>query len=193
MMIIAIAGLPGTGKTTLAVELARHLSPVLLLSKDRVRHALFGTEHTLYTREQDDFCVEKMFDTAAWQWRHFPATTVILDGRTWSRAYQVQQLRAFATDQRQNLLLLECVCDTAIAEARLHDDHRRGGHPAGNRTPELHHQLAAAADPISGPKLLLDTEKPVATNIETVLRHLETAPGAATSSGTHSDLPAEMS
>jgi hypothetical protein len=164
-----------------------------LLSKDRVRHALFGTEHTVYTREQDDFCVEKMLDTAVWQWRHFPATTVIIDGRTWSRAYQVLQLRAFATDQQQNLLLLECVCDTAVTEARLLDDRRRGGHPAGNRTPELHHLLAAAADPISGPKLVLDTEKPVAANIETTLRHLAAGLGAAASSGVHSDLPAEMS
>src|SRR5262245_33562166 len=100
-MISAIAGRPGTGKTTLADELARRLTPAFLLSKDHVPHALFGTEHTLYTREQDDFCVEKMFDTAVWQWRHFPTTTVILDGRTWSRTYQLQQLRAFATDQLQ--------------------------------------------------------------------------------------------
>jgi predicted kinase len=176
-MIIGMAGLPGTGKTTLAVELAQHLKPApLLLSKDLLRHALFGPDHTRYTREQDDFCIDKLLDTAVWQWRHTPALTVILDGRTWSQAYQLQRLRIFAAEQRQPLLLIECVCNTALALARLTRDHARGDHPAGNRTPELHHQLAAAADPISEPKLVLNTEQPVTVNIETILRHLQTGP-----------------
>jgi adenylate kinase family enzyme len=176
-MIIGMAGLPGTGKTTLAVELAQHLNPApLLLSKDLLRHALFGPDHTHYTREQDDFCIDKLLDTAVWQWRHSPATTVILDGRTWSQTYQLHRLRTFATHQRQHLLLIECVCNTALALARLTRDHARGDHPAGNRTPELHHQLAAAADPISGPKLVLNTEQPVTVNIETILHHLPAGP-----------------
>jgi hypothetical protein len=55
-------------------------------------------------------------------------------------------------------------------------DHARGDRPAGNRTPELHHQLAAAADPISGPKLVLNTEQPTVANIKTILRHLRASP-----------------
>jgi|SRR5215470_3019864 len=176
-MIIGMAGLPGTGKTTLAVELTQHLTPTpLLLSKDLLRHALFGPDHTRYTREQDDFCIDKLLDTATWQWHHSPATTVILDGRTWSQTYQLHRLRTFAADQHQHLLLIECVCNTALAIARLTRDHARGDHPADNRTPELHHQLAAAADPISEPKLVLNTQQPIAVNIETILRHLQTPP-----------------
>ncbi|MEO7194236.1 MAG: hypothetical protein ABIZ05_05345 [Pseudonocardiaceae bacterium] len=37
---------------------------------DRVRHTLFGPQHTLYIREQDDFCVLTMFRAAAWHLRH---------------------------------------------------------------------------------------------------------------------------
>jgi predicted kinase len=173
-MIIALAGLPGTGKTTLAHQLVRHIPGALLLSKDRLRYALFGTEHTTYTCDQDDHCVQTLFATAVWQWRHAPATTVVLDGRTWLRAGQLQQLRGFAAEHRQPLLLLECVCRADICHARLAEDHRRGRHPAGNRTPALHQALAAAAEPITGPKLLLDTQQPVTANIETVLRHLAT-------------------
>ncbi|MGH3686885.1 MAG: AAA family ATPase [Pseudonocardiaceae bacterium] len=60
-MIVQLAGLPGTGKSTLAAELVHRLAGhALLLDKDHVRHALFGPQHTLYTRGQDDFCVHTM-------------------------------------------------------------------------------------------------------------------------------------
>ena len=73
-MIVQLAGLPGTGKSSLATELVRRLgSRALLLDKDRIRHALFGPEHTLYTRQQDDFCVVTMLRAAAWQLRHAPS------------------------------------------------------------------------------------------------------------------------
>ncbi|MGH3789190.1 MAG: AAA family ATPase [Pseudonocardiaceae bacterium] len=72
-MIVQLAGLPGTGKSTLAAELVHRLAGhALLLDKDHVRHALFGPQHTLYTREQDDFCVHTMFRAAAWHLHRTP-------------------------------------------------------------------------------------------------------------------------
>lgn len=173
-MIIALAGLPGVGKTTLAEQLTSHVAGALLLRKDAVRHALFGADHTTYSRDQDDHCVQVLFATAGWQWLRAPATTVVLDGRTWLGHGQLQDLRAFATTHQQPLLLLECVCPADVVHTRLTADHRHGRHPAANRTPQLHQELAATAVPITGPKLLLDTEKPVATNLDIVLRHLDT-------------------
>ncbi|MEC3978926.1 AAA family ATPase [Amycolatopsis sp. H20-H5] len=179
-MIVALAGLPGVGKTTLAEQLTSHIPGALLLRKDAVRHALFGTEHTTYTRDQDDHCVQALFATAVWQWLRAPATTVVLDGRTWLAPGQVEDLRAFAAAHRQSLLLLECVCPIDVAHARLAADHQHRLHPAANRTPQLHQELAATAVPITGPKLLLDTGKPVATNLDIILRHLDTvAPSEA--------------
>ncbi|MGH3719441.1 MAG: AAA family ATPase [Pseudonocardiaceae bacterium] len=88
-MIVQLAGLLGTGKSTLAAELVHRMEGrALLLDKDRVRHALFGPQHTLYTCEQDDFCVLTMFRAAAWHLRHTPGSVVIFDGRTCSRTYQ---------------------------------------------------------------------------------------------------------
>jgi predicted kinase len=173
-MIIALAGLPGVGKTTLAEQLTSHIPGALLLRKDTVRHALFGTEHTTYTRDQDDHCVQILFATAVWQWLRAPTTTVVLDGRTWLAPRQVDNLRAFAEAHKQPLLLLECVCPADVAHARLAADHQHGLHPAANRTPQLHQELAATAVPITGPKLLLDTGNPVAANLDIVLCHLDT-------------------
>lgn len=172
-MIIALAGLPGVGKTTLAEHLAGKIPGALLLRKDVVRHALFGTEHTTYTRDQDDHCVQVLFATAVWRWQHAPAATVVLDGRTWLGPGQLQDLRTFAARHRQPLLLLECACPAELAHARLTADNQHGLHPAANRTPQLHEQLDATAVPITGPKLLLDTRKPVDTNLALVLNRLD--------------------
>lgn len=172
-MIVQLAGLPGTGKSSLAAELVHRLeASVLLLDKDRVRHALFGSQHTLYTREQDDFCVATMFRAAAWHLRRTPGSVIIFDGRTCSRTYQVKQVRRFATRTRQPLRLIECVCAEAVVEQRLRLDVAHSTHSATNRDVELYRRLRAHADPIPDPKLILDTVKPLCECVDQVLSYL---------------------
>lgn len=172
-MIVQLAGLPGTGKSTLAAELLHRLAGLaLLLDKDHVRHTLFGPQHTLYTREQDDFCVNTMFRAAAWHLHRTPSTVVILDGRTCSRAYQLTQVRRFAARTRQPLRLIECVCADTVIEQRLHADAARGAHPAANRTIELYRRLHANAEPIPAPKLRLNTEVPLPECSDRALSYL---------------------
>jgi predicted kinase len=183
-VIVQLAGLPGTGKSTLAAELVRRLAGhALLLDKDRVRHALFGPQHTLYTREQDDFCVRTMFRAAAWHLHRTPSTVVLLDGRTCSRAYQLTQVRRLAARTRQPLRLIECICTETTIAQRLHADTARGTHPAANRNIELYRRLHANAEPIPDPTLRLNTEAPLsecADRALSYLRHrLPTDPGVS--------------
>jgi len=157
----------------LATELIRRLgNRALLLDKDRIRHELFGPEHTLYTREQDDFCVVMMLRSAAWQLRHMPSCVVILDGRTCSRAYQVVQVRRFTTRIRQPLRLIECSCAEATIEQRLQAGNARSAHLAANRNILLYRQLQAGADPIPEPKLRLNTEQPLPECADRVLYYV---------------------
>lgn len=172
-MIVQLAGLPGSGKSTLATELVRRLGRrALLLDKDRVRNALFGPEHTAYTRAQDDFCVVTMLRAAAWQLRNTLSDVVILDGRTCSRAYQVTQVRRFADRIRQPLRLIECVCTQATIEERLQVSRSFGRHLAANRDLQLYQQLLANADPIPEPRLRLDTDTSLGNCADRALHYI---------------------
>jgi predicted kinase len=151
-MIIQLAGLPGTGKTTLARGLARGLGAVVL-SKDDVRHAVFTTAVN-YDRDQDDLCVSFLFQAATYLLERQPGTTVILDGRTCLRAYQVEQVRNLARQLGQPLNIIECVCAEAIVKRRLAAD---PGHVAANRNALLYDAIRAGAESIGDPKIMLET------------------------------------
>jgi adenylylsulfate kinase len=161
-MLIAMAGLPGTGKSTLAAHLAERLGAVVL-DKDRVRAALFPPPVLDYSAAQDDITMDSVYRAAAAILRADPRRAVILDGRTFLRPGQLQPLLELG----ERLSLIECVCDDAEARERLERDLSEGRHPAGNRTFVLYQTLKAAAVPIPLPRLVLDTGK---TPLEECLR-----------------------
>ncbi len=157
-MIVAMAGLPGAGKSTLAGALATQLHAVVL-DKDRIRAGLFPPSNVDYTDDQNDFCVDVMYRTAEWLLCGDHPPVVILDGCTYTRANQIATLRRTAVDLGEPLRIIECICDDGLALARIADD---VSHLAGNRDAALYRKLQAAAHPITGPKLVVDTGRPLA-------------------------------
>ncbi len=91
-MIVMMAGLPGTGKSTLSRILAQRLSGAVL-DKDIIRAALFPPTHIEYSRTQDDFCQEIMLQTATYLLEKHSSLFVFLDGRTFSLRYQRQRVQ----------------------------------------------------------------------------------------------------
>jgi predicted kinase len=155
-VLIAMAGLPATGKSCLAARLAQELGAVVL-SKDLVRPTLFPPPVLDYSREQDDICMAAIHQAAAHIFKTVPGRTVILDGRTFSRSYQVRDLLALAEATGQPPVIIECVCADEIARQRLETALAKGEHPAGNRTYSLYRALKDTAEPIELPRLVLDT------------------------------------
>ncbi len=155
-MLIAMAGLPGTGKSTLAARLAAELGGVVL-SKDVVRSALFPPPVLDYSAAQDDVAMSAVFAAARLLLGAKPERVVILDGRTFSKARQVADLLALGREVGQEPFVIECVCAEDAARDRLDRDAAAGTHPAGNRTGELHAAVKAAAEPLTVPRLTLDT------------------------------------
>ncbi|MGH3981726.1 MAG: AAA family ATPase [Pseudonocardiaceae bacterium] len=160
-MIVAMAGLPGAGKSTLAGALATRLHAVVL-DKDRIRAGLFPPSHVHYTDDQNDFCVDVMYRTAEWLLRRDRALVVIIDGCTYIRASQIAGLRRMASGLGEPLRVIECTCDDQLALARIAGD---GDHLAGNRDAALYRTLQVAAQAITDPKLVVDTGRPIAACI----------------------------
>lgn len=154
-MLILMAGLPGTGKSTLAQQIAPRLN-ASILSKDTIRHALFSPDLVEYSTEQDNFVIDLLLLTAEYIWQHHPRKTIILDGRTFSRASQRQHAIDFAMVHDQPWSIVECVCDDEVARARLVQPDPE--HPAGNRTPSLYDEVKRRWEPITEPKITVNTE-----------------------------------
>lgn len=157
-ILVAMAGLPGTGKSTLARKLAAHLNGTVI-DKDEVRHALFPAPWTEYSAGQDDFVLDVMLAAAERliATQHCPA--VFIDGRTFSQSYQLDRVRAKAAALGCRMCVIECVCEPEVALARIRADH--GAHKAANRDETLYWRVRESFQPVPQPKILIDTGSPV--------------------------------
>lgn len=155
-MLIVMAGLPGTGKSTLSRALAER-SGGIVLDKDVIRAALFAPAQVEYSRRQDDFCQRIMLQTAEYLLSHNHGLRVFLDGRPFSRVYQRRQVEAAAARMRAPLAIIECVCPESLALARLRADSAGGAHPAANRGPSLYARVKAEFEALSESRVTIDT------------------------------------
>jgi predicted kinase len=170
-MIVLMAGLPGTGKTTLARGLAQRTGG-RLLSKDEFRHAIFAPEEIEYSSRQDDFVLQLMLETAGYLFSRTPDRLIFLDGRPFSRLYQIENVLAAAARLHQPCRILECTCSEQTARRRLESDAHNATHPAGNRDFALYEEVKARFETITHPKTLINTDHALATCIEQALAAL---------------------
>jgi predicted kinase len=170
-MLIVMAGLPGTGKSTLSARLAAELDAVVL-DKDAVRSVLFPPPICEYPSAQDDICMAALYRAAVNILTTFPDRTVILDGRTFAREYQVRDLLTQIATLHETPRILLCTCADEVARQRLEKDQAAGKHPAANRTFALYTALKAAAEPLTVPHLVVDTGQPLEVCVQRCLDYL---------------------
>jgi predicted kinase len=153
-MLIAFAGLQATGKSTLAKKLQQTLSAILL-DKDSLRDCLFA-EYVDYSATQNDLCVNIIYQLSSYHLQKNPESKLILDGRTYSKSYQIEALKQTAAQLNTPLRIIECICSEESSKKRLEQDARK--HLAKDRDFALYQKIKAAADPINEPKLLINTD-----------------------------------
>jgi predicted kinase len=156
-MLILMAGLPGTGKSTISRALADELGGTVI-NKDEVRAALFSARDIEYSTEQDEFCMRVMLKVAGYIFRKEPSRRIFLDGRTFSRRYQLDRATGFSRAIGQPWRILECVCKDETARQRLSSD---SSHPAANRDFKLYLEVKARFEEITLPKTVIDTDEPL--------------------------------
>lgn len=171
--LIAMAGLPASGKSVLARQLSKAL-PAAILDKDQVRAALFSPEDLEYSLAQDDFCVDILLQAASYLLAK--GRLVILDGRPFSRRYHVERLVRYARDNQIQLKLIECTCPDPIVRQRLDRDVAEGSHLAQNRDYAMYLRVKAQAEPITVPRLVVDTSRPMETVMKDCMEYIRENP-----------------
>jgi adenylylsulfate kinase len=104
--------------------------------------------------------MEIMLEAARFLFKKEPTRKVILDGRTFSRRYQVDRVFKFAAELAQPWAILECVCADESARQRL-DLAPDPSHPARNRTMALYLDVKSRFEPILHPKTVISTDEPL--------------------------------
>jgi predicted kinase len=156
-MLILMAGLPGTGKSTLSRALAAKFGGTVI-DKDQVRASLFSPPDIEYSTEQDDFCMAVMLKVAGYLFRKDRTRIVFLDGRTFSQTYQLKRATGFAEAISQPWRIVECTCNEATAQRRLREN---PNHVAANRNFDLYLQVKSRFEEITFPKTVIDTDQPL--------------------------------
>ena len=146
-----------------------------MLNKDDFRHAIFKSEEIEYSTPQDDFCQELMLQMAGDLLSRDPAKIIFLDGRPFSRRYQIENAIAAAASLHQPWHILECICAEETVKARLEADARESRHPACNRTFQLYLDVKTRFETIVHPKAVIDTSQPLAECVEKALAILRAA------------------
>lgn len=168
-----MAGLPGTGKTALSEALAKRLGGVVL-SKDRVRAVLFPPGAITYSGGQNDFCMSVVLMAAQRIAAERTVPFVFLDGRTFSRTYHVKRVVQAAGLVGATYRILHLYCPEELALERIKQD--RAKHPAKNRDPLLYFLVKSYFEPITLPKLDVDTSRPLEDCVEQCAAYLISLP-----------------
>jgi predicted kinase len=167
---VLLAGLPGTGKSTLAAALAQRLDAAIL-DKDHVRSALFPGKLTDYSASQDQVCMRAMLQAAAYLTERRQVDYIFFDGRTFSTQAQIEEVLQAAESAGARWRILHVTCADAVVEERLA---RTGGdHPAKNRDSALYHRIKQQFEAIPQANLQVDTTNGAEGELAAVVAYLK--------------------
>ena len=152
-VLVALMGLPGCGKTTVARRLHALSPELIVLSRDVVRRELVA---------QPDYSAgEKRAVFYALLSRAGPELAdgrdVLIDGMTFSRAAERENAAASAEAAGAVFLAVQCECPLEVALDRVRAQRKAAAaHPAGDRDEALVREVAARFEPVSSSAAHLD-------------------------------------
>lgn len=178
-VVVVFAGLPGTGKSTLARAVARELRAVYL-DKDTIKACVLKLARELKLERGEDLAgplsYELLVDLA--RDNLTLGLSVVLDSPAGYTRFR-DQVQQMAQATRVDLKVIECICtDETMLRARVEQ-----GEPeqAAYRTRdwEAYRHSRGRFERLSGPRLLVDTAESLALNVRKVLGYLGQPPAAS--------------
>lgn len=152
-LIVALAGLPGAGKSTVAHALVDEFG-LRHVCRDAIRAAMFPQCAYSYLEKRAAF----RGVLHALEINGTLGASSVIDGMTFSRRHDVQRVAALAARCRFGLLTLWIDCPPALARARVAAGAAR--HVARDRTPQLVDEVLARAEPLPDDAVRIDASLP---------------------------------
>jgi predicted kinase len=129
----------------------------IVLSKDKVRAALFPPGTINYSSEQNDFCMSVMLMAAHRIAAEHTVPFIFFDGRTFSRSRHLDEVVRAAGEANADYRILHLSCSDELALERIRQGQR--DHVAADRNANLYWEVKARFEPITLPKLDVDTSR----------------------------------
>lgn len=170
-MIVLLTGLPGTGKSYLATQLASRLGADVL-DRDAVRNAIFPAHDLDYSPEQNELASQITYRVAEYILRRDPERLIILDGRPFSRREQVDEVIQVAAAVGHELRIVHCTAPEAVVRERLADDLKRGKNRDADRTMEKYLRIKRSFEPLVVPHLTVNTALPIEEVVGQIMAYL---------------------
>lgn len=142
--VLALMGIPGAGKTSLALWLSQHLPSLRIVSRDVIREAMFSP--CLFTNEEKTAAFEAV--KLAIPIIVSRGDPVVIDGMCFSEIGVLEEIEKIALTAGADPVSVFCNCPLDVAIARVERDRESGSHSALDRDAELVKKIYSAFRPL---------------------------------------------
>jgi predicted kinase len=153
-LVVALMGLPGAGKSTVARALESRLG-LRRVCRDEIRRAMFPRCDYSFVEKRAAFRTVLL----AIEINCVLGESSVIDGMTFSRRDDYNQVVARADLHGFDVLPLLIDCPPALARERIARDLLQGRHPADDREPELVDIVARRFDPPPAATIRIDAAR----------------------------------